>query len=73
MIYKFLTCVDLVSEGNRKTPTDNCLNLGRAYSLNMIDEIRKNWVIIIGFSHNDNTSNIFYIQIINDRKKLVKY
>ena len=44
----FLTCVDLVSEGNRKTPTDNCLNLGRAYSLNMIDEIRKNWVIIIG-------------------------
>lgn len=44
----FLMCIELISEGNKKAPTDNCLNLGRAYSLNMIDEIRKNWVTIIG-------------------------
>ncbi|MGN0364935.1 MAG: hypothetical protein ACI4E5_03235 [Suilimivivens sp.] len=43
----FLLCIELITEGNKKSPTDNCLNLGRAYSLNMTDEIRKNWAIII--------------------------
>lgn len=43
----FLMCVELITEGNKKAATDICLNMGRAYNLNMIDEIRKNWITII--------------------------
>lgn len=43
----FLTQIKLVSEGNKKIPTDLCVKLGRAYQLNMEDEIEKTWSNII--------------------------
>ena len=43
----FLTQIKLVSEGNKKIPTDLCMNLGRAYQLNIEDEIAETWNHII--------------------------
>lgn len=43
----FLTQIKLVSEGNKKIPTDLCMNLGRAYQLNIEDEIEETWNHII--------------------------
>lgn len=43
----FLVQVELLTQGNKKTPTEECLNLGRAYSLNMEDEIRRIWKCLV--------------------------
>ncbi len=39
----FLMQMELLSEGNKKTPTDECFSLGRAYSLNISEEVQKIW------------------------------
>lgn len=43
----FLMQIKLVSEGNKKIPTELCVKLGRAYQLNMEDEIQDNWSSIV--------------------------
>lgn len=43
----FLVQVELLTQGNKKTPTEECLNLGRAYSLNIEDEIRRIWKCLV--------------------------
>lgn len=43
----FLSQIKLVSEGNKKIPTDLCVRLGRAYQLNMEGEINEIWNNII--------------------------
>ena len=43
----FLTQIKLLLEGNRKKPTDLCLKLGRAYQLNMQEQIIECWNEII--------------------------
>ncbi len=39
----FLMQMELLSEGNKKTPTNECFMLGRAYSLNINEEVQKIW------------------------------
>lgn len=39
----FLMQMELLSEGAKKTPTDECFSLGRAYTLNISEEIQKIW------------------------------
>lgn len=43
----FLMQIKLLLEGNRKKPTDLCLKLGRAYQLNMQEQIIECWNEII--------------------------
>lgn len=43
----FLVSTELISEGNKKIPSDYCMNLGRAYTLNMVDEVKKIWAKVI--------------------------
>ena len=43
----FLLQMQLLMEGAKKTPTTECFSLGRAYSLNIREEIQKIWKILI--------------------------
>lgn len=43
----FLVQLSLISDGNKKSPTQECLDLGRAYSLKMNEQIAKIWKTII--------------------------
>lgn len=43
----FLVQVNLISEGNKKAPTELCKQLGKAYELNMNEQIQKYWNQII--------------------------
>ena len=43
----FLVVTGLVSEGNKKAPTSLCMQLARAYSMTVVDEIRKIWTYIV--------------------------
>lgn len=43
----FLMQMELLSEGNKKTPTSECFSLGRAYSLGIQEEIEKTWKNLI--------------------------
>lgn len=39
----FLMQMELLTEGNKKTPTQECFSLGRAYTLGIQEEIQKVW------------------------------
>lgn len=43
----FLMQMELLSEGNKKTPTLECFSLGRAYSLGIQEEIERTWKSLI--------------------------
>lgn len=43
----FLVQVKLISEGNKKAPTDLCKQMGKAYELNMNEEVQNYWNQII--------------------------
>lgn len=43
----FLMQMELLTEGNKKTPTAECFSLGRAYALGINEEIQKNWKYLI--------------------------
>lgn len=43
----FLLQMQLLMEGAKKTPTSECFSLGRAYSLNMREEVQKIWKMLI--------------------------
>lgn len=43
----FLVQLSLISEGNKKAPTQDGIDLGRAYTLKMVDEIIRLWRNII--------------------------
>lgn len=43
----FLVQLSLISEGNKKSPTQDGIDLGRAYTLKMVDEIIRLWRNII--------------------------
>lgn len=43
----FLVQTKLISEGNKKAPTDLCKQIGKAYELNMVEQIQKCWNQII--------------------------
>ena len=42
----FLLQMQLLMEGAKKTPTSECFSLGRAYSLNIREEVQKIWTTI---------------------------
>ena len=39
--------MQLLMEGAKKTPTSECFSLGRAYSLNIREEVQKIWKMLI--------------------------
>lgn len=43
----FLVQLSLISDGNKKSPTQEGLDLGRAYSLKMDEQVAKTWKTII--------------------------
>ncbi len=43
----FLMQMELLSEGNKKTPTLECFSLGRAYSLRIQEEVERTWKSLI--------------------------
>lgn len=43
----FLLQMQLLMEGAKKTPTSECFSLGRAYSLNIREEVQKIWKMLI--------------------------
>ncbi len=43
----FLMQMELLSEGNKKTPTLECFSLGRAYSLGIQEEVERTWKSLI--------------------------
>ena len=43
----FLVQVKLISEGNKKAPTDLCKQMGKAYELNMNEQVQNYWNQII--------------------------
>jgi hypothetical protein len=43
----FLMQMELLSEGNKKTPTPECFALGRAYTLDIQDEVERTWKNLI--------------------------
>lgn len=43
----FLLQMQLLMEGSKKTPTSECFSLGRAYSLDIKEEVQKIWKILI--------------------------
>lgn len=43
----FLVQTKLISEGNKKAPTDLCKKMGKAYDLNLVEQIRDYWNQII--------------------------
>lgn len=46
----FLVQTELISEGNKKAPTELGVNLGRAYSLKMDEQISKVWIEVVNNS-----------------------
>mgnify|MGYP004473537207 FL=1 len=43
----FLLQLKLITEGNRKAPTEICITLGRAYNLGMAEQVSKIWFEIV--------------------------
>lgn len=50
----FLTQIKLITEGNKKMPTEICLKLGRAYQMKIAEQVIEIWNDII---HNDDFLN----------------
>lgn len=64
----FLLQLGLITEGNKKAPTEMCITLGRAYNLGMTEQISKIWFEIV---KNDEFLNrmILTIQIKTEMAK----
>ena len=43
----FLVQMEILTEGNKKTPTEDCFALGRAYELGIVEEIQRIWKKLI--------------------------
>lgn len=64
----FLVQIKLISEGNKKAPSDLCIKLGRAYQLNMMDQVVSVWNEIV--KNDDFLSNmVSTIQIKGEMQK----
>lgn len=64
----FLLQLRLITEGNKKAPTEMCITLGRAYNLGITEQISKSWFEIV---RNDEFLNrmISTIQIKTEMSK----
>ena len=64
----FLMQLQLITEGNKKAPTERCITLGRAYALGITEQISKTWFDIV---KNDEFLNrmISTIQIKSEMSK----